>query len=373
MKTPILAPTNMTQATSIAGKPVVTLTRPRPRNENQAHLLEAVLLPGRGMSLLQVKAFLPGKGEIGLIDAPPLAEAKRILEQEDDEWGNKIFGISGAILLPYPNRITGTVSADGKNIQAVVAGKPVSLPANWRGKKPGAQVVSIHGLLARAQFEDVRQQDDGAESRASASYRAGDFGGRWLSQTNIKVEAQLRDIAFEMQVEATNVGKELLPMSVAFHPGFVFPSGERAQARLHVPAMQRALVNNYDDVLPTGQIEDVKGTPYDFTAPGGKALGTQFLDDTFTTLQRGEDGSASVEIIDPAAHYGLRIAALSPEIQAIQIYAPLGKNFVAVEPQFNLVDPYNKIWGSRNTGMAHLQPGESVCWRVRLELFTPSD
>jgi len=362
-----------TESTSIGGKPIVTLDRPRSGDQSQPQLLEAILLPGRGMSLLQITGYLPGKGEIGLIEAPPLAAAKRILDHEDDEWGNHVFHMGGAILLPYPNRITGTLSPDGKAIQASVAGQSVSLPANWRGKNPGAQVVSIHGLLLRAQFQDVHQHYGPNKSRVSANFHAGNFAGHWPSQTDVKVEAVLQDTGFEMNVETKNVGDELLPMSVAFHPGFVFPSGERAQVKLHVPATQRALVNNYDDVLPTGQIEEVKGTPYDFTAPGGKELGTQFLDDTFLSLRRKPDGSAAVEITDPAANYGLRIAALSPAIKAIQVYAPLGKNFVAVEPQFNLVDPYNKIWGSRDTGMVALQPGQSVSWRVRLELFTPGE
>jgi galactose mutarotase-like enzyme len=55
------------------------------------------------------------------------------------------------------------------------------------------------------------------------------------------------------------------------------------------------------------------------------------------------------------------------------VYAPPGKNYIAVEPQFNLVDPYNKIWGNRDTGMVSLQPGKSVSWRVRLEVFTPGE
>jgi aldose 1-epimerase len=56
----------------------------------------------------------------------------------------------------------------------------------------------------------------------------------------------------------------------------------------------------------------------------------------------------------------------------IQVYAPPQKNFFAIEPQFNLPDPYNKDWGSIDTGMVLLQPGQAVSWRVRLELFTPS-
>ena len=65
---------------------------------------------------------------------------------------------------------------------------------------------------------------------------------------------------------------------------------------------------------------------------------------------------ASVEIIDPAAKYGLRVTALSPEIKAIQVYAPPERNVVAIEPQFNLADPYSKSWGKTDTGMVMLQP-----------------
>jgi aldose 1-epimerase len=362
-----------TEIISIGSKPVVILERTRSADQTHPQLLEAILLPGRGMSLLQIKAYLPGAGEIGLINSPPITDAKRILNQEDDEWGNQVFHMGGAILLPYPNRITGKLSPDGKKVQTTVAGRSVSLPANWHGKNPGAPVVAMHGLLLRAQFQDVHQHDGPNKSRVSADFHADDFGGHWPSQTDVKVEAVLQDSRFEMHIESKNVGNELLPMSIAFHPGFIFPSGQRAQVKLHIPATQRALVTNYDDVLPNGQIEDVKGTPYDFTAPGGKQLGAQFLDDTFTALQRQPDGSAAVTITDSVANYGLRIVALEPAIKAFQVYAPLGKNYIAVEPQFNLVDPYNKIWAGRDTGMVSLQPGQSVSWRVRLELFTPSE
>jgi len=44
---------------------------------------------------------------------------------------------------------------------------------------------------------------------------------------------------------------------------------------------------------------------------------------------------------------------------------------IVVEPQVNLADPYNPIWGKTDTGMVLLKPGQSLSWRVRLELFTP--
>lgn len=366
------ATTTQPQALTIGGEPVVTLTRPQPADKNKPQFLEATVLPGRGMNLLQIKAYLPGRGEVNLINAPSLAEAKQFLDVQDDEFGNNNFKIGSAVLVPWANRIRGKLSPDGKTIEATVAGKTLTLPAGWSGKNPGAEKHAIHGLILKSKFENIQQQNGPADSSVSGTLHAGNFGGHWPSQTDVNVQTVLKNDALEMTITTKNVGQEPLPMGIAFHPYFNFPSGDRKQARLRLPGDTRALVNNYDDVFPTGKLVPVKGTDYDFTAPGGKALGTLFMDDNFTALKRDANGNAVAEIIDPAANYGLRIVSLSPEVKAFQVYAPVDKNFVAVEPQFNLNDPYNKSWGKNDNGMVLLQPGQSVSWKVRLELFTPS-
>jgi aldose 1-epimerase len=365
--------TSLPPTVSIGGEPVVTLVRPQATDKSKPQFLEATVLPGEGMNLLQLKAYLPGTGEVDVITSLGLTEAKQFLEKDNDAFGNNSFKIGGAILLPYPNRIRGKLSADGRTLETTIAGKQLSLPANWHGKNPGAEVHAMHGLILSSQFEDVKQADGPGESTVSGILHAGNFGGPWPSQTDVSIEMALKNNALDIMVVTKNVGKEPLPMAIGFHPYFGFPSGSRQQARLHLPADMRALANNYDDVFPTGEVVPVKGTPYDFTAPGGAPLGNLFMDDCFLDLKRNSKGTAIVEITDPAAKYGVRILALSPHIKAIQVYAPPDKNFVAVEPQFNLADPYNtKIWGKRDTGMVLLQPGQSVSWHIRLELFTPT-
>jgi aldose 1-epimerase len=42
---------------------------------------------------------------------------------------------------------------------------------------------------------------------------------------------------------------------------------------------------------------------------------------------------------------------------------------VAIEDQFNYPDPWGAEWKGMDTGMIKLEPGQSVTWRVRLELF----
>jgi aldose 1-epimerase len=364
-------PAGSKAAVQIGGEPVVILQRPAATDTSKPQFLEATELPGRGMAVLQIKAFLPGKGEISLLNSPPLPDAAQLLDKGDDAFGNQVFKIGGAILLPFANRIRGTLSGDGKTITATVAGKTVTLAANWSGTEPGAEKHAIHGLMLNSKFQNVAQQNGANESTASAMLPAGNFGGHWLSDTDVKVTTTLTNGAFEMTVTATNAGHAPLPMGIGWHPYFVLPSGDRQQARLHLPGEMRAVMNNYDDSFTTGKRVPVKNTPYDYTAAGGRELGTQYLDDNFSDLIRNADGSTVSEIIDPAANYGLRLTTLSPQIKSIQVYAPPQKNFVAIEPQFNLPDPYNRNWGNIDTGMVLLQPGQSVTWRVRLELFTP--
>jgi len=39
------------------------------------------------------------------------------------------------------------------------------------------------------------------------------------------------------------------------------------------------------------------------------------------------------------------------------MYAPPTKNFVAIEPQYNLSDPFDrKVWGNQDTGVVYLKP-----------------
>ena len=357
--------------TLVGGEPAVILQRPRVSDKSRPQFLSTTVLPGRGMAVLQITAYLPGKGEIDLLNSPPLSEAERLLDKEDDPFGNQVFKMGGAILLPFANRIRGKVSPDGKTITTTVDGQAVTLPANWSGNEPGAEKHAIHGLMRSSQFHDVKIHNVADSSSVSAVLHAGNFDGHWPSETDVRIDVALDHAEFKVTVTATNVGQQPLPIGIGWHPYFVIPGDDRQQARLHIPSQTRAVMNNYDDTFTTGQRVSVIGTPYDFSLPDGKVLGSQYLDDNFSELAYNSKGQTISELIDPKAKYGLRLITLSPQIRSIQVYAPPTKNFVAIEPQFNLPDPYNKNWGNTNTGMVVLKPGESVSWRVRLELFTP--
>jgi aldose 1-epimerase len=281
-----------------------------------------------------------------------------------DWMGVQSFSCGGAFLVPFANRIRGEGSHDGQTIETEILGRRVRLPADWHGPQPGAEKCAIHGLMLQSPLQLSERTAD----RVTAILPAADFAGHWLSRTVVRVSAALRATEITLSVTAHNGGDEPLPVGIGWHPYFAIPSGDRAQARVHLPARQRALVNNYDDVFPTGQLEPVEGTPYDFTA--GAPLGSQYFDDSFVDLQKTTEGHTSVEIADPAARYRMRLTALSPHVQALQLYSRPDQPFVVVEPQFNFADPFSRVWPPRvDTGMVVLRAGGEVTWSVRWELL----
>jgi aldose 1-epimerase len=356
-------------AIKIGGEDVLTLSRKATNNGSKPEFLSVTLFPGRGMNMFQVTAAIPGKGEIPLLHSPSIQEAaSQLAGTGSDRFGLGSVGFGGAFLIPYPNRILGEPSSDGKSVITQWRGHTLALPANFSSKQPGGRTVAIHGLITQSKVENLQISADG--QTVTGVIHAGDFGGHWLSDTDLDLTVALTADGVETTITARNVGKEPEPMSIGWHPYFQIPSGHRAQARLQIPASMVALVNNYSDVFPTGQLKPVKGTEYDYNAPGGVALDDRFLDDNFSHLQWTQ-GAAAVKLIDPESNYGLSVSARSPEIRTVQAYSPKGTTFVAIEDQFNYVDPFGKQWKGMDTGMVTLRPGQSVTWKVRLELFTP--
>lgn len=346
---------------------VVRLAAPRPPAGALAFEF-AELVPARGMMTLRLRARDAAGVPIDVLGAPEDALAR--LEQSRGEFpANEAFAFGAAILLPFANRIRGRRDEGGRTIAADVQGRRVTLPANWGGRASGAERYAMHGLLLDASGWTIERRGDAAEDRVSAVLDAGDFGGHWPSRTRVVVEHALSAARFALRVTATNAGDEALPIGIGWHPYFMVPSGARNAARLRVPARRRVVVGDYDQVLPTGAIVATAETPYDFAAPEGRALNGLFLDDCFVDLERDAAEEVVATLRDPQASYRLDVIGRSPEIQAVQVYAPPDHAYVAIEPQFNLADPFGDVWPpGTDTGMVTLAPGGAVSYDVRLEL-----
>lgn len=355
---------------SVNGVPAVTISRKPTPGATKPEFTSMTLFPGRALLIQQITAYFPGKGEVNVLAEPlgDLETAAKTLNDTDTANGDLAYRMGAAFLFPYPNRIRGKLSADGKTLTTEWKGKTITLPANNIGTKPDAERHAMHGLILKTPVEDLKVTQTADGGSVSGVIHGGDFNGHWLSKTDLVIKVTLTADGVDASIIAHNVGTESEPVAIAWHPYFNLPSGDRKQVRLHIPASSMAEVDNYDNVFPTGKIVPVAGTPYDFGAADGKALGGQFLDDNFSHLS---GNPVMITLTDPAAHYGLRIEGLSPNIKTIQVYAPPAKSFVAIEDQFNFADPFGKEWGNMDTQMVTLAPGKSTQWHVRLKVFVP--
>ena len=355
--------------TEIGGAKLVTLTR-TPVSTSKPEFTSVTVLPGRGMELLQVTANFPGKGEVNVLASPDTATAKQMLDEKDTPNGDLAYRLGSVFLFPYPNRIRGKLSADGQTLTTEWNGHAITLPANNIGHNPGAERHAMHGLILKSRAEDVKETNIPGGKQVTGVIHGGDFGGHWLSKTDLDITISLTADAIDATVVAKNVGGEAEPVSIGWHPYFNLPSGDRTQARIHIPASMMATVDSYDNVFPTGELKPVGGTQFDLRDPEGKPLEKNFYDDNWSKLD-WKNNAVTVKVIDPAAKYGVAIEGLSPQIKTIQMYAPPTQKFVAIEHQFNFADPFGKEWKGMDTGMVTLKPGQSTRWHVRLKVFVP--
>lgn len=354
---------------TIGGEQVVTISR-KAVSTTRPEFTSVTVMPGRGMELFQITANFPGKGNVNVLASPDFAGAKQMLDVQDDDFGDLGYRLGAAFLFPYPNRIRGKLSADGKTLTTSWNGRPITLPANNVGKNPGAERHAMHGLILKAKATDVHVTKIPGGERVTGIIHGGDFNGHWFSKSDLTISITLRADAVDAEVTARNVGTKDEPVAIGWHPYFNLPSGDRTQVRVHIPGEQYAVVDNYDNVFPTGQLRPVGGTQYDLRAENGAPLDGHFYDDNWSKLT-WKNGAVTVRVIDPKAKYGVAIEGISPEIKTLQMYGPPTKQFVAIEDQYNFADPFGKEWHGMDTGMVTLKPGQSTHWHVRVKVFVP--
>ena len=208
------------------GQEAIVLQRAQPTVGTVPEFLSATVLPGRGMNVLQITAYLPHKGEVQLLASPSLDEAARLMDGNGtDLAGEASLAMGGAFEVPWASRIFGAVPPGGTSIVTAWNGQPLKLPQT--AMKYAGDAVSVGGLLLRRGADSVKTSvmPDGGE--AQATFNAGDFYGHWISQTEITTSVQLSGRAMELQVVARNTGDKPEPMGVGWHPRFAILSGDR--------------------------------------------------------------------------------------------------------------------------------------------------
>jgi aldose 1-epimerase len=349
------------------GQEPLSLERRHTEGTPSPEFLKAVLLPGRGMNLFQISAWLPQKGEVQLLASPTLeAATKQFTGTDKDAAGALSLAVGSAYEAPWAGTLYGGSSTSTKTLNISWEQHPLALPATGHSS---AFATATGGLLLEraATSSTTNVMPDGGE--AQAVFDAGDFDGRWPSNTKITMTVQLNSRAIEMKMIAKNTGDQAEPIGLGWQPLFAILSADRAPVRLRLPSDTK-IERNHKNGSPTGKLLSSPEEP--FTLRDGAPLGSLTLDDTFVHLRQALlDNGPVVELRDPENNFGLRLTMLSTAIRTVHIYAPADKKIISIAPRFNYDDPFGREWpAGEDTGMVLLAPGKSVEWHIRLEIFS---
>ena len=348
------------------GQEPVTMERTQLAEGSTPEFLSATLLPGRGLNVLQIMVSIPGRGPTPLLAAPSLEEATKAMTGQDaDANGQASLAMGAPLEAPWAGRIFGSRTGDPSRVASDWHGRPLLLPLT--GESSGA-LSSEGGLLLTAGADTVKHNAMPDGGTVQGSFTAGDFGVRWPSKTGVVVSALLSSHVFEIKMVARNEGTEPAPVGLGWRPVFLVPGGGREGLRLRLPAEAFEEVSNG---RATGRIVPVVDTPLDYTDRGGRLLGRDDLDRTFVHLRSGflENGPVT-ELRDPVGGVGIRVTSMSQQIRAIHVHTRSSTSTVAMNFQTNYDDPFSRVWPrEEDTGMYVLEPGRSLQWRIRVELF----
>ena len=257
-------------------------------------------------------------------------------------------GGQGDVLIPFPGRVTeGRYPFEGQTLQM--------------DKNDSEGPNAIHGFV-RKKIWDSRFAE--TEATYTTEIAASDNPG-YPFALSVQVRYALSDAGLTVSFAIENIGKTNAPVAAGFHPYFTVGSDLINTDTLHVPL---GAYLEYKDLVPTGAVLPVAGSPYDFRQPrsvGGTALNTCFLQPA-----RDGDGLLRVRLSDADTEKAVTVW-MDAAFDYVVLYSgdPLppdhSRRALAVEPMTCGSDAFNHP----DWGLAVLSPGETLTgsWGVTAE------
>ncbi len=193
-------------------------------------------------------------------------------------------GGHGQVLAPWPNRLGDGRYRFGNTEAQAALDEPEHMNA-------------IHGLVRWVPWQLEVKAQNLVAARCELFPTPG-----YPFVLDLMVEYRLGRDGLTVSTVATNVGRNTLPFGIGFHP-YLRPSAGIDTALLQLPARERLMLDERG--LPTGEIQPVEGTEYDFTER--RAVGPTRLDTAYTGFDRGRDRRAWAELADPGDDAGTRL------------------------------------------------------------------
>lgn len=287
--------------------------------------------------------FAPGAG---MVCASLRHEGEELLGQRK---GLRAYAETGSsmgipLLHPWANRLDGLGYRTG-------GGDTVTLDPSRSPLRLDGNGLPIHGLLAASPHWEVveRVAVDGAATLVAVL----DFGAHpdllaaFPFPHVLSITATLEGRRLTVATTLRNTGLLPVPVAFGFHPYLRLPGAPRAEWKVELPVVRRALLN--DRGIPTGEAEAAPFT--------GGPLGERAFDDLFTALREPavfalEGGGRRVEV------------EFTEGYPVAQVYGGPGDDFVCFEP---MTAPTNAL--ATGDGLRTVAPGGAFAAEFAISLI----
>lgn len=310
----------------------------------------SVILAGT-MGVTPDTEFTLGHGEAGAVVSPWGASLRRYFLRESDGretdilWGysggGQKKGGQGDVLIPFPGRIPeGRYTFEGESFLLE------------RNDKEGPN--AIHGFVRALPWDMPVIEPDRVTFTVrldAAAYAAKGFP----FSLNVSVTYAVSALGLSCSFGVKNVGPTVAPVGVGFHPYFVAGAKTIDECDVLIPAS--GLIEFNERLLPTGKINAVAGTEWDYRS--FRPIGSRRFNHCYTRLERNGAGTATACLRHPASGRVISIA-MDAAWSAIVVYsgdaiAGHARRALAIEPMTCATDAFNHPeWG-----LIKLEPGET--------------
>jgi aldose 1-epimerase len=283
--------------------------------------------------------FLPRHGMLG---ASLRHQNVELLRRIEDLGSAAAKGSTAGIPLlhPWANRLAGTrYRAAGREVKLDPASPLLHLDEHG---------LPMHGVpWALLGWKLTEATQDALVARLD--WTTSDLLAVFPFRHELEIAATIRPDGLMLETTLVASSDGPVPVSFGFHPYFGLPDLPRAEWRLELPAMQRLVLDERG--IPIGEEEPFDG----FDAQ----LGESTFDDCFALPV----GSSSVSLAGAGRRITVEFIAGFPYAQ---IFAPKGKDYVALEP---MTAPTNAL--ASGNGLKLVEPGAEFpsAFRIRVDLL----
>jgi aldose 1-epimerase len=250
-------------------------------------------------------AFWPGSGLLGV---SLRFRGEELLRRLDDLETARRKGSTAGIPLLYPwaNRLAG--------LHYRAASREVALEAGSHLLHFDDQGLPMHGVAwGQLSWKVVETKPDAFV--AQLDWDRMELLAVFPFPHHVQIAGQVASDSLTLKTTILADAGSPVPISFGFHPYFGIPGVPREEWRLQLPAMKRLLLDARG--IPTGGAENA--ATYD------SVLGDQSFDDGFALIEDSARFSLS------GGSYNITVEFLEGFAYA-QVFAPKGKEFIALEP-----------------------------------------